>query len=89
MPPNLEMCLCLQRRAVHGVTTTTESAVTEGVESDSGDGPPGPDYPQYDYYAENFGHDTPESRDEYGGGAIAAEYKSELRFAEIVGRIDR
>ena len=75
-----------QRRGVLGVLTTTESAYDNANED--GEGPPQHD-PQYDYYAENFGHDTPQSMDEYGGGAIAAEYKAELRFAEIVGRIDR
>ena len=44
---------------------------------------------EYEYYAENFGQDGDQEREDYGGGSVADEYKANLRFTEIVGKINR
>ncbi|KAK2184047.1 hypothetical protein NP493_284g03059, partial [Ridgeia piscesae] len=43
----------------------------------------------YDYMDEEFGMDDEHAHEEYGGGDVSDDYKRELRFAEIMGKIDR
>ena len=61
--------------------TTAGSEATTGSTNDY--------YGEYEYYAENFGQDDDQALEDYGGGSVADEYKANLRFTEIVGKINR